>query len=291
MRSGKQAGVGVSTSQNEQDKTWKLHLERFFFDRAVAVDGKPTLLDHVLVSAKDPRLAGREDFHADLIESLLAQLQLDGQSTVLEVGCASGYITCGLAPKVRSYNGVDLAASPLEVARRMELPNAEFQQADAGKLPFAADQFDAAFAYDVLSNFPSFEQAIPLLEELLRVVRPGGRIMAGSITDADQADTFQQHVYDVSAQLEEKYGPQPISPELTSNSWLAGLVRRVVRRLRRLPAPPAVEVGSITNFTFLKSDFEKFAQSHECHIAINDVHALNPYMGYRYNVVMTKSDR
>jgi ubiquinone/menaquinone biosynthesis C-methylase UbiE len=261
---------------------WKQSLERFFYDRGAAISGVPTLLDHCMVSAKDPRLATRPDFYADLIGSLVAQMRLEGNADVLEVGCASGYIAFGLAPKVGRYSGIDLAAMPIHVARKMDLPNADFRQADGAELPFEEGRFDAAFACDVFSNFPSFAEAEPLLREMVRVVRPGGRVLAASITDASRAEEFQQHVYDVAARLEAEYGPPPAAPERKP-----GLLEGLANRLKGVPAPPAAE-AQIVNFNFEKSDFEAFGRARGLEVEIHDVHALNPYRGFRYNVVFTR---
>src|SRR2546422_824443 len=47
------------------------------------------------------------------------------------------------------------------------------QVADAERLPFASDSFDLGYAFGALHHSPDTEKAI---EELLRVVAPGGEI-------------------------------------------------------------------------------------------------------------------
>lgn len=267
------------------DQAWKSSLERFFYDRATGIEHEPTLMDHCMVSAKDPRLATQPAFHSDLIDSLIEQMQVGAQSDVLEVGCASGYIACGLAPRVGRYVGVDLAAMPIVVAQKMTLPNAQFQKADGGKLPFADGSFDAAFVCDVFSNFPAFSDAEALLSELVRVVKPGGRAMAASITDATKAKEFQQHVYKVADELTAKYGPPP--QVFTADKPGHRLVDRLKRRLKGVPPPPSAE-PAIINYNFEKADFERFAKERGLEIVFHDVHRLNPYLGYRFNVVLKK---
>jgi len=267
-------------------ENWKQSLEHFFYDRAMGVAGVPSLLDHCLVSAKDPRLAAQPDFHVDLVESLINQMALGPDSNVLEVGCASGYIACGLAPKVSRYTGVDLAAPPILVARRMKLPNARFQQADGGQLPFPDEAFDAAFVCDVFSNFPTFADAEALLDELVRVVRPGGRAMAASITDADKADEFQKRVYAVAEELSARFGPQPLVATPPASG--GGLIARLKRSFKGVPQPPKAE-ALIINYNFKRSAFDEFARNRGLGVTFFDVHSLNPYLGYRFNVVLTKS--
>jgi ubiquinone/menaquinone biosynthesis C-methylase UbiE len=261
---------------------WKRSLERFFFDRASLINDIPTLRDHCLVSAKDPRLAAQPGFHADLVGSLITQMSLDSNSSVLEVGCASGYIACGLAPRVAKYVGIDLAESTVRVARKMPLQNAHFEKADGADLPFVNAQFDAAFACDVFSNFPSFDAAKPLIQEMVRVVRPGGRVMVASVTDASRSEEFQRHVYKVSEQLDDEYGPIPVMPQPKVDGWVERIKRSLFGRTTNRVTP------QIINYNFNLRDFKEFAELNGLDIDIKDVHQLNPYRGFRFNIIYTK---
>jgi ubiquinone/menaquinone biosynthesis C-methylase UbiE len=262
---------------------WKLRLERFFYDRGRAISGVPTLYDHCVVSAKDPRVSARPEVHADVIASILRALRLNSASEVLEIGCASGYIACGLAGHVAHYTGIDLAASPLEVARKMNLPNARFIKGDGAALPFENELFDAAFAYDVFTNFPDFEDGVPLIREMLRVVKPGGLVMVGSVTDKKKSSEFEARVRLVAEQLLAEKGPQ-LTPTLKQLS----LIGRLIQRLPRYGRPPAV-TPEIVVYYYDLDEFRKLARAENITIDISDVHPLNPYLGFRYNVVLEKS--
>ena len=73
--------------------------------------------------------------------------------------------------------GVDVVPAMIEAAdreaRRRGLPNASFRVASAEELPFADDSFDAVVSRFGVMFFPS-----PLegLREMLRVLKPGGRL-------------------------------------------------------------------------------------------------------------------
>jgi SAM-dependent methyltransferase len=261
---------------------WKLRLERFFYDRAELVSGVPTLRDHSTVSAKDPRLSARPEFHQDMVNSVVDALRLERSSSVLEVGCASGYVACGLAPRVGRYTGVDLAVSPLEVARRMRLAHAQFINGDGGALPFADATFDAAFVYDVYTNFPTFTDGVPLIKEMARVVRPGGRVLIGSVTNKKKADAFQACANEVAKELLAAYGPMP---QLAQPSRM----KRWWRRL--MGAAPPDAVPEIVVYSFDPDDFTSLGQSLNVTTSISDVHPMNPYRGFRYNVVFAKGPR
>ena len=261
---------------------WKLRLKRFFYDRAELVRGIPTLRDHCTASAKDPRLSARPEFHAEMVDSIVAALKLDRRSSVLEVGCASGYVACGLAPRVGRYTGVDLAVSPLEVARRMRLEHAQFVNGDGGALPFAEATFDAAFVYDVYTNFPMFEDGVPLIVDMLRVVKPGGRVLIGSVTNKKTSDAFQARANEVAEELLTAYGPPPQLSQPT-------IVKRVLRKLFG-DAPPNA-VPEIVVYSFDPDDFVLVAKKLDVAVAISDVHQINPYRGFRFNVVYAKEQR
>lgn len=262
---------------------WKLRLERFFHDRGAGIAGVPTLFDHCMVSAKDARVSARPEVHADVIASIVKALALTEASTVLEVGCASGYIACGLAPRVAHYSGVDLAAGPLEVARKMKLANAVFEKADGGKLPFESRRFDAALVYDVYTNFPDFDDGVPLMQEVLRVVKPGGRVLVGSVTNKKLATQFEARAQTVARDLEAEFGPLPVPSAAPEQS---GFLARLQRGLSAKVAPDVKP--EIVVYYFDSDDFASFAAQEGVGIALSDVHAMNPYFGFRYNVVFTK---
>ncbi len=99
---------------------------------------------------------------------------------VLDVGCGAGtaeLILSALQPGGVHFVGIDLARERLRDARRAMREQgvaAELATADAARLPFAADAFDAAFAVAVLQHV-SQPQAV--IDDLRRVLREGGRLV------------------------------------------------------------------------------------------------------------------
>jgi ubiquinone/menaquinone biosynthesis C-methylase UbiE len=178
---------------------------------------------------------------------------------------------------VGKYTGVDLSSAALAVARRLRLPNATFRVADGGRLPFAAGQFNGAFCYDVFTNFPDFETGAPIIAEMLRVVKPGSRVLIGSIPDAATKAAYEARTVEVGAELEARFGrvvpPAPRPPTLGKR----------LRDLLRTPAEPV-----IVCYYFERADFEALARSLGCTVTITDIHPKNPYFGYRFNAIYTK---
>jgi ubiquinone/menaquinone biosynthesis C-methylase UbiE len=97
---------------------------------------------------------------------------------VLDVGCGTGEIAVRIAeafPDTRIV-GVDLEEPHLERARARCAPFGErtrFQLGDAQALPFADASFDLVICRHVLQAVSDARRA---LEEMARVVRPGGRL-------------------------------------------------------------------------------------------------------------------
>jgi SAM-dependent methyltransferase len=169
--------------------TWEQDAATFFDSRADSVTGRPSLAELCYVSGRDPRVWEDGALYESMIASICAQAGLDRSSTVLEVGCAGGFLALGLAPRVAQYVGVDVSAPAIELARRLDLPNAEFRHVNGKRLPFEDDGFDAAISYDVVTNFPDFDAVARLVRESVRVVRPGGRVLIGSVPDRATEDS------------------------------------------------------------------------------------------------------
>lgn len=257
---------------------WKESLVEFFAERSRDVTSEPTIEDLCYISGRDPRLWRRPGIYDDLVHSILQSAAAGPSSEVLEVGCAGGFLAYGVAPRVRQYVGVDLAAPALKVARRLRLPNATFRSADAQRLPFGDATFDAAFCYDVFTNLPDFEEGAGMIAEMLRVVRPAGRVLIGSIPDAATKAAYEASVAVVARELESEFGPST-RRERSRSPAFAQIVRRWV------VSPPA---PAIVCYYFDASDFVALGRTLGAEVTVSGIHAQNPYHGYRFNVVYTK---
>lgn len=100
---------------------------------------------------------------------------------VLELGCGTGRVLAPLARAAGRGWGVDNAAASIRRARQAH-PELILAVMDAAALGFAAQSFDIVVA---VQNFISACQLPPeqLLNESLRVTRPGGRIFLSSYAE------------------------------------------------------------------------------------------------------------
>lgn len=97
---------------------------------------------------------------------------LDDDGRALDVACGTGALTEELA-RSAEVAGIDLSPRMIERARR-RVPAGRFAVADALALPFPDGAFDAATIGFGLRNMPDYRAC---LAEMVRVVRPGGRVV------------------------------------------------------------------------------------------------------------------
>lgn len=104
--------------------------------------------------------------------------------TILELGCGYGRIMAVLAGKANRIVGIDTSRASLAAGREhlASFPNCMLIQADAVRLPFSGRSFDVVFC---LQNGISAFHVNPerLIEESVKVTRPGGIVLFSSYSD------------------------------------------------------------------------------------------------------------
>ena len=128
-----------------------------------------------------------------LRERVLDRLALRGDETVLDIGCGRGLFLIGAAKRLRTGKaiGVDLWQKEDQSGNSPEttLQNAgaegvaervEIKTADARQLPFESNTFDLIVSSWALHNIYEPQERAKALTEIVRVLKPAGRI---AITD------------------------------------------------------------------------------------------------------------
>jgi ubiquinone/menaquinone biosynthesis C-methylase UbiE len=117
-------------------------------------------------------------FSPDAFESLMDVLarELEGRGRCLEIGVGTGLLALPLAERGVPLVGVDLARPMLDKVVEKAGGTAPFPlvQADATRLPFIDGSLGCAVFRHVLHLIPGWRSA---LEELVRVIAPGGRLV------------------------------------------------------------------------------------------------------------------
>ena len=139
-------------------------------------------------------LYAAEMLHSSLVrkkrvrDRLVAALQLKGNEQVLDAGCGRGLALIGCAKKLTTgkATGIDLwtkdvsgnnpDATRANAAAEGVADRVEVDTGDITKLPYADASFDAIISMTVIHNIPSRMLRDRAIGELVRVLKPGGRI-------------------------------------------------------------------------------------------------------------------
>lgn len=96
---------------------------------------------------------------------------------VCDLGCGDGYGSLKLAKKGYRVIGIDVSEEMIHKAKEINFETtAQFKKGDISNLPFSNDQFDAVLA---INSLEWTEEPLKVLEEMGRVVKPGGHACVG----------------------------------------------------------------------------------------------------------------
>lgn len=173
----------------------------------------------------------------------LARLRVPRGTRMLDVGCGAGQIAIPAARAGVDVTGVDIAANSIaqaNVRAEAEGLTARFEEGDAEALPYPDASFDLVVSLIGAMFAPRPER---VAAELVRVCRPGGRIVMANWTPAG-------HVGQMFKVIGKHAPPSPLMPspllwgdEPTVRERLASGTTRIDVEKRRYPMkypfPPA----------------------------------------------------
>jgi len=190
---------------------------------------------------------------AEMAKRFLDLLDIPENARVLDVGCGAGAFlqhVCGNS----SLAGVDYAKEAIRAIRE-RLPG-DFKVADAAALPFDNAAFDAVLSFGVFIYFDSLDYARRVLNEMHRVLKPGGRIFIGEVNDKEKMDQYRELRVEKEADMERK----------------------------------VIKDAKVDHLFFEKAFFEDFAETVGCTVEIVDEETLGiPYYScshYRFSVIL-----
>jgi ubiquinone/menaquinone biosynthesis C-methylase UbiE len=125
---------------------------------------------------------------------LLDDLGLRGDERILDLGCgraavlllAAQHLTTGRAVGVDLWRSVDQSGNSAEATRRNAVAEGvagrvELHTADMTALPFPDDSFDVVVSSFAIHNILRRTGREKAIDEAVRVLRPGGRLMIGDV--------------------------------------------------------------------------------------------------------------
>jgi ubiquinone/menaquinone biosynthesis C-methylase UbiE len=125
---------------------------------------------------------------------LLDQLHLRGDERILDLGCGRGavllmaaqHLTTGRAVGVDLWRSFDQSGNSLEATQRNAIAEGvadrvELHTANMTALPFADSSFDVVVSSVAIHNISRRADREKAIEEAVRVLRPGGRLMIADV--------------------------------------------------------------------------------------------------------------
>lgn len=133
---------------------------------------------------------------AIVAEKLASLARLDGK-TVLDAGCGTGLAGVELAERASALiDGMDISPDMLALARKKGAYE-DLRTADmTGPLDYKTDQYDAVMC---VGTFTHAHVGPKGFDELVRITRPGGLVVATVHEDVWDADNYLDHLKAIDA--------------------------------------------------------------------------------------------
>jgi SAM-dependent methyltransferase len=123
------------------------------------------------------------------VSRLVEAIGDSARGRVLDVACGPGIVTSALAERAREVVALDLTPQMLEKARercaKAGRTNVVFKEGSATALPFGDACFDAVITRLSFHHFP---EPPTVLNEMLRVLRPGGTVAIADVVSDEEPD-------------------------------------------------------------------------------------------------------
>lgn len=143
-------------------------------------------------------------------DRLLSSLRWTGHEHVLDVGCGRGLALIGAAKRLTTGKAVGVDAGNQQdataanvLAERMQ-HRVRLRTADARDLPFPSASFDIVISMNSIHNIKDAVERTTALEEMLRVLKPGGQL---AIFDILYAGTYAKILRELGALEVRQSGP------------------------------------------------------------------------------------
>lgn len=127
---------------------------------------------------------------------MLARIQDGSYGDALDIGCGEGRFSRILRGLGINVVGVDLTDALIHRARQRD-PTGDYRIGNVENLEFPDNTFDLVVSYLTFIDFPDIKRAI---EEIVRVLRPGGVLLVANLTSFNTAGPPEGWVRDVEGQ-------------------------------------------------------------------------------------------
>lgn len=132
--------------------------------------------------------------HSQSMQMLIELSEVTASDDVLDIACGPGLVACEFSPHARHVTGIDITPQMIEQAKGLQkekqLSNLTWHIGDALPLPFP----DAHFSIVLTRySFHHFLNPAAILAEMLRVCKPGGKVMVIDVVQPqEKAKAYDQ---------------------------------------------------------------------------------------------------
>jgi ubiquinone/menaquinone biosynthesis C-methylase UbiE len=181
-------------------------------------------------------------------EAVVRSLGITPSLRILDLGCGDGTTALPMARMGANVTGIDIARNLVEAGNKRAaeagLSNLKFQEGDACKLEGVADHsFDLTISVFGAMFAP---KPFDVAKEMVRVTKPGGRIVMGNWIPGDP--TFVSQVLKISS----AFTPPP--PEGFISPMLWGVESNIIERFTQAGVPVANIAMVKDTFYFVSPD-------------------------------------
>ncbi|MGD1698460.1 amino acid adenylation domain-containing protein [Dapis sp. BLCC M229] len=202
---------------------------------------------------------------------IISQVLVNKPQKVWEVGCGTGMLLFQIAPYTKAYYGTDISNLSLEYIKKQieqqpeKYSHVSLAQKRAEDMADIADNsFDLVLLSSIVQYFPNVEYLLQVIENSIRVVKPGGMIFLGDIRSLPLMRAFHSSVQLFQA-----------SPSLSLQQLKQQIDRKMQQETELLVSPEL--------FVALK---EKYPEITHVQIRLQRGSEHNELNKYRYSVLL-----
>jgi len=127
------------------------------------------------------------DIHMNAMDMLIGMSGVGAGDNVLDVACGPGLVACEFARHASHVTGIDITEAMIEkaceLARGKGLSNVGWITGNANPLPFSDGEYSLVITR---YSFHHFLDPEAVLGEMVRVCRPGGRVLVADVCVAEE---------------------------------------------------------------------------------------------------------
>ena len=202
---------------------------------------------------------------------IVTQVLSTQPKSVWEIGCGTGMLLFQISPHTQHYYGTDISQVSLEYVQAQidqhpeQYGHVQLEQRQADYMAGIKDnQFDAVLLSSIVQYFPTIDYLLTVIEQSVRVVKPGGVIVLADIRSYPLMQTFHTSV--------QRYKSSPS----TSVQELNQTIDRQMQQETEFFVDPEF-------FVTLKDDYPAITQ---VQVRLQRGHDVNELTKYRYTVLL-----